>query len=182
MADRVKVKELRAGAAVKSEHLVEIKDLRTHFPTQDGIVKAVDGVSFEIEAGETLGVVGESGCGKSITALSIMKLIEKPGRIVSGLDHARRLRPGQGFRRRDAPDPRQRDLDDLPGADDLAQPRLHLRRPDRRGDLAPRGHRAAREAWATRRPDDARPSASRTPRAGRSSTRTSCPAACASAS
>jgi ABC-type dipeptide/oligopeptide/nickel transport system ATPase component len=84
MADRVKVKELRAGAAVKAEHLVEIKDLRTHFPTHDGIVKAVDGVSFEIEAGKTLGIVGESGCGKSITALSIMKLIEKPGRIVSG--------------------------------------------------------------------------------------------------
>ena len=83
MPDNVRIKELRSGAS-PAAHLVEVKDLRTYFPTQDGIVKAVDGVSFEIEAGKTLGVVGESGCGKSITALSIMKLIEKPGHIVSG--------------------------------------------------------------------------------------------------
>ncbi len=84
MTERVKVKEIRTGVAQTSSHLLEVEDLRTHFPTQDGVVKAVDGVSFEIEAGKTLGVVGESGCGKSITALSIMKLIEKPGRIVGG--------------------------------------------------------------------------------------------------
>ena len=64
--------------------LLTVKDLRTHFYTQDGVVKAVDGVSFEIRDGETLGVVGESGCGKSITALSVMRLIERPGRIVEG--------------------------------------------------------------------------------------------------
>ena len=66
-----------------SENL-EIKGLKTHFFTQDGIVKAVDGVSFEIRYGQTLGVVGESGCGKSITAMSAMRLIERPGRIVGG--------------------------------------------------------------------------------------------------
>ena len=64
--------------------LLQLQDVHTYFPTQDGIVKAVDGVSLSIRHGETLGVVGESGCGKSITALSIMRLIERPGRVVSG--------------------------------------------------------------------------------------------------
>jgi peptide/nickel transport system ATP-binding protein/oligopeptide transport system ATP-binding protein len=64
--------------------LLAIDGLRTHFFTQDGVVKAVDGVSFSIGHGQTLGVVGESGCGKSITALSVMRLIERPGRIVEG--------------------------------------------------------------------------------------------------
>jgi peptide/nickel transport system ATP-binding protein/oligopeptide transport system ATP-binding protein len=64
--------------------LLTVDGLRTHFFTQDGVVKAVDGVSFSIRHGETLGVVGESGCGKSITALSVMRLIERPGRIVEG--------------------------------------------------------------------------------------------------
>jgi oligopeptide transport system ATP-binding protein len=64
--------------------LLEIKGLKTHFFTQDGVVKAVDDVTFEIGHGQTLGVVGESGCGKSITSLSVMRLIERPGRIVAG--------------------------------------------------------------------------------------------------
>jgi oligopeptide transport system ATP-binding protein len=64
--------------------LLEIKGIKTHFFTQDGVVKAVDDVTFEIGHGQTLGVVGESGCGKSITSLSVMRLIERPGRIVSG--------------------------------------------------------------------------------------------------
>jgi oligopeptide transport system ATP-binding protein len=65
--------------------LLEVKDLRTHFNTRDGVVKAVDGVSYDIQEGETLGLVGESGCGKSVSALSILRLITSPpGRIVGG--------------------------------------------------------------------------------------------------
>jgi len=64
--------------------LLEIKGLITYFYTEDGIVKAVDGVDFNVKEGEILGLVGESGCGKSVTALSIMQLIRKPGRIVEG--------------------------------------------------------------------------------------------------
>jgi peptide/nickel transport system ATP-binding protein len=72
-----------ASAAAKP--LLEIEDLRTYFFTRDGIVRAVDGVSLGVKGGETLGVVGESGCGKSVTALSILRLIPRPpGRIVSG--------------------------------------------------------------------------------------------------
>src|SRR5215211_3295962 len=65
--------------------LLEVSDLRTYFSTREGEVRAVDGVSFEVESGKTLSIVGESGCGKSVTALSIMGLIPKPpARIVSG--------------------------------------------------------------------------------------------------
>jgi oligopeptide/dipeptide ABC transporter ATP-binding protein len=64
--------------------LLEVKGLKTYFYTEDGIVRAVDGVSFEVYPGEVLGLVGESGCGKSVTSLSIMRLISKPGRIDEG--------------------------------------------------------------------------------------------------
>ena len=65
--------------------LLEVKDLKTHFFTSEGVVKAVDGVSYELEEGETLGLVGESGCGKSVSALSLMRLIPTPpGKIVNG--------------------------------------------------------------------------------------------------
>jgi peptide/nickel transport system ATP-binding protein len=63
---------------MNSAPLLEIEDLRTHFHTRDGVVRAVDGVSFSLSAGETLAVVGESGCGKSVTALSILRLIASP--------------------------------------------------------------------------------------------------------
>ncbi|MGH9907646.1 MAG: ABC transporter ATP-binding protein, partial [Pyrinomonadaceae bacterium] len=65
-------------------HLLKVENLSTHFSTRAGLVRAVDGVSFYLDRGELLGLVGESGCGKSITALSIMRLISPPGKIVSG--------------------------------------------------------------------------------------------------
>jgi oligopeptide/dipeptide ABC transporter ATP-binding protein len=67
------------------EALLEVRDLRTHFFTPGGIVRAVDGVSYDVHAGETVALVGESGCGKSVSALSIMRLVANPpGRIVGG--------------------------------------------------------------------------------------------------
>src|SRR5438445_3531821 len=65
-------------------NLLEIKNLKTHFPTRAGLVRAVDDVSFYLDRGELLGLVGESGCGKSMTALSIMRLVAPPGKIVGG--------------------------------------------------------------------------------------------------
>ena len=72
--------------ATPTEAILEIEDLRTHFFTPGGVVRAVDGVSYAVRSGETLGVVGESGCGKSVTALSILRLVASPpGRIVGDL-------------------------------------------------------------------------------------------------
>jgi peptide/nickel transport system ATP-binding protein len=64
--------------------LLSVRDLRTHFRTDDGLVRAVDGVSFDLRAGEILGVVGETGCGKTVTARSILGIVEPPGRVVGG--------------------------------------------------------------------------------------------------
>ena len=64
--------------------LLEVKGLKTYFYTEDGVVRAVDGVNFDVYPGEVLGIVGESGCGKSVTSLSIMRLISKPGKIDAG--------------------------------------------------------------------------------------------------
>ena len=65
--------------------LLEVKNLHTQFKTDDGIVKAVDDVSFTIREKEIVGVVGESGCGKSVTQLSVMRLIRPPGKIMEGV-------------------------------------------------------------------------------------------------
>ncbi|MDT8306805.1 MAG: ABC transporter ATP-binding protein [Anaerolineae bacterium] len=71
-------------AKESNEKLLEVRGLKTHFFTEDGVVRAVDGVDFYVRRGEVLGIVGESGCGKSVTSLSIMKLIAQPGEIVEG--------------------------------------------------------------------------------------------------
>jgi len=66
------------------ERILSICDLKTYFPTRMGVVKAVDGISLEVNAGEIFGMVGETGCGKTLTALSVLRLIPTPGKIVSG--------------------------------------------------------------------------------------------------
>jgi peptide/nickel transport system ATP-binding protein len=66
------------------EHIIEVKSLKTYFQTSEGVVKAVDDVSFSVKKGQTVCVVGESGCGKSVTALSLMRLISSPGEIIGG--------------------------------------------------------------------------------------------------
>ena len=108
--------------------LLEVDDLHMHFFTRDGVVKAVDGVTFSLEPGETLGVVGESGSGKSVTALSIMRLIpEPPGKVVKGDIRFR----GQSIlamtRQGAAETARQPHGHDLPGPHDVAQPRAEDR-------------------------------------------------------
>ena len=84
----------RRPGATPAEAILEIDDLQTHFFTADGVVRAVDGVSYAVRSGETLGVVGESGCGKSVTALSILRLVANPpGRIVGGAIRLRGQEP-----------------------------------------------------------------------------------------
>ena len=78
---------MTAGAPVEAavaSPLLEVRDLRTVFALEEGVVRAVDGVSFALERGRVLGLVGESGCGKTMTALSLMRLVPPPGRIVGG--------------------------------------------------------------------------------------------------
>src|ERR1700741_2214245 len=88
--------------------LLEVENLQTHFRTPDGINRAVDGVSFHVDEGETLAVVGESGCGKSVTALSILRLIPEPPGKIAGAIH---------FRGRDLLPLPDRDMRDIRGAD-----------------------------------------------------------------
>ena len=100
--------------------LLELKDLHTFFRTKKGIVKAVNGVSYSVEAGRTLGVVGESGSGKSVSAMSILQLLDGNGYIDSG----EILFEGR----------------DLPGADDQPEPGLHRVPPGQRAVHYPSGH------------------------------------------
>jgi peptide/nickel transport system ATP-binding protein len=84
--------------------ILEVRDLRTYFFQDEGTVKAVDGASFDVHAGKTLGIVGESGCGKSVTARSILRIVERPGRIVGGSIRLRRF-PCSGAANGAAPRP-----------------------------------------------------------------------------
>jgi ABC-type dipeptide/oligopeptide/nickel transport system ATPase component len=81
---------LTSTQAVDQTPILSVRDLRTYFFAEEGVVKAVDGASFELHAGRTLGIVGESGCGKSVTARSILRIVERPGQIVSGEIRLRR--------------------------------------------------------------------------------------------
>jgi oligopeptide/dipeptide ABC transporter ATP-binding protein len=75
---------IKGGLLAVDNLLLEVKDLRTYFYLDEGVAKAVDGTSFQVMRGQTVGILGESGCGKSVTALSIMRIVQPPGRIVGG--------------------------------------------------------------------------------------------------
>ena len=97
------------SAAPAGPALLEVENLRTYFKTDAGLAQSVDGVSFAVSAGEVLGIVGESGCGKSVTSLSIMRLVpQPPGEIMPGSSIRLRGRgPGQASGSAHARDPRQ---------------------------------------------------------------------------
>jgi oligopeptide/dipeptide ABC transporter ATP-binding protein len=78
------------GVAMDDQPLLSVRNLRTHFLSDEGVTRAVDGVSFDVYPGRTLGIVGETGCGKSITARSILRIVDEPGKIVDGEIRLRR--------------------------------------------------------------------------------------------
>ena len=128
----------KRGSLAAMAKLLEVRNLKTTFLTAAGVVRAVDGVSWDVAEGETVALVGESGCGKSVSALSIMRLVAEPaGRIVGGeiLFKGRDLLKltEEEMRQRARP----RDRDGLPGADDLAQPGAHHRAAAHRGPRDP---------------------------------------------
>ena len=160
--------------------LLDVRDLRTHFKTDDGIVKAVDGVDFQVESGQTVGIVGESGCGKSVTCLSIMGLNDARNTTSSGevLFEDENLLEVSAVAAAQAA--RKRDRDDLPGSDDVAEPgALHRPAAHRDGGPPPRhleeGSAQPRHRLAEGGRDPARRDR------GSTTIRTSSPAACASA-
>ena len=125
--------------------VLSVRDLKVEFPTRRGTLTAIDGVSFDIAPGEVLGVVGESGAGKSITGTAIIGLIEPPGRIAGGEVLLRGRAHRQPAARRDAPDPRQAHRHGVPGSAHQPQSALPHRRP------AGRNHHHARRRCRTRR-------------------------------
>jgi ABC-type dipeptide/oligopeptide/nickel transport system ATPase component len=160
--------------------VLQVRDLRTYFHTDAGTARSVDGVSFDVHAGETLGVVGESGCGKSVTALSILRLIRPPGEIEPGSQVL--------FDGRDLITAPERELRRVRGARVamiFQEPMTALNPVFTVGDQiaeVPRVHEGCRAGPRGRAPSRcSRPWASPTPRAAPPSTRTSSRAACASA-
>ena len=159
--------------------LLELRRLAVSFATDDGTVRAVDGIDLALQRGRTLGMVGESGCGKSVTVArddgpaaagepKVSGEVHFEGRDLLKIAAERAARPARRAAR-----------DDLPGADDLAQSGLHDRQPDHRGDPAPPGLDAATaRARAIEVLQLVRIPA---PRSASTTIRTSCRAACASA-
>ena len=170
----------QTSQAAATAPLLEVRDLHVQFETSRGTVRAVDGISYTVNRGEIVAIVGESGCGKSVSSLAIMRLLAKTGRVTQGsiLFDGRDLL--DALRRGDARDPRPRHLDDLPGADDLAQSGPLDRRADD-GAAAHPSEDERRAGAAPARSSCCSSSASPTARAGSSNIRIISPAACASA-
>ena len=126
--------------------LLEIAGLSTSFTTRSGVIKAVDNVSFSLRKGRVLGLVGESGCGKTMTALSILNLVPPPGRITAGkiMFEGRDLLTLSGAG--DAEGAGRAHLHGLSGAHDRAEPGVHRGEPDRRGPHHPPGRHVDHEA------------------------------------
>src|SRR5882762_3933 len=95
MASATPLTPMDDRVAPSREVLLSVRNLKTYFPQDEGTVKAVDGVSFDLYPGATLGIVGESGCGKSVTARSILRIVDRPGRIVDGEIRFRRPAPDE---------------------------------------------------------------------------------------
>ena len=152
-----------ANVAAASAWLLEVEDLHVHFVTSRGVVRAVEGISYQVKAGEVVALVGESGCGKSVSSLAIMRLLAKPaGRVVGGrvLFQGRDLL--QLSEERDARNSRPRHRDDFPGTDDVAEPGADDRVSDHGAAADPPGHGRGRGA----RPRARAPEARRHPRSG----------------
>lgn len=122
-----------------SERLLDVKDLRVSFFTPNGEVKAVGGVSYHVDKEEVVAIVGESGCGKSVTQMSVMQLIQMPpGKILGGevIFEGKNLLV-TARNQRDACRARCRDLDDLSGTDDQPEPCVYRRAAADRSDPHP---------------------------------------------
>ncbi len=173
--------DLKNQPVSEGSHLLEVDDLKMYFHTQDGVVKAVDGVSYTLDRGETLGVVGESGSGKSVTAKTIMGLIDMPpGRIEGG---------DVRYRGRSLLEMSEEEMQHIRGND------IAMVFQDPMTSLNPVytiGHQIGEGLRAPRATPSSRPSsvpssfstwlASPSPSSASRTTRTSSPAACASAS
>ena len=109
--------------AVPGARLLEVEGLKTHFTLESGSVKAVDGVSFTLDYGEALGIAGESGCGKTTTALSLVRILPGNATIVDGSVRLMGIELTRQVRRSDASLPLARDQHRLPGCDECPQPR-----------------------------------------------------------
>ena len=159
-----------------AEPLLRVENLRTYFRTPGGTARAVDGVSFSIDEGETLAIVGESGCGKSMTGA-----IAAAARSGAGGIHRERARsvqwkgPAGLHVGGDAAGPRPGDRHDLPGADDQPQPDFHHRRAAHRGDTTAQ-HDERKDGKAAGRGISRAGRSGRTPLRSCASIRTSCPA------
>ena len=167
------------NASDPNDVLLEVADLRVHIPSARGIVEAVDGVSFKIGRGEVVGIVGESGCGKSMLALSIMRLVPEPGRIASGRV-ALLGRDLLGLSEREMRKVRGNEIGMI-----FQDPSASLNPVMRIGRQVRRDHRRALRLARRLKPGRGpsrccAPSAFRNRRSGRRTIRTNIPAACAS--